>query len=116
MDSPKKSVRAMSDSEFAQALDYFQAKRARKEALELLALVKPFGAAVSHLAYRRIIPRSRATRLALQTLPVIVLFTFPLPPLRDDSGLARAMCLWIKASEQISRGEGGFAACCGSRA
>jgi hypothetical protein len=49
MCSPKKSVRPMSDGELAEALYYFEAKRARKEALELLALVKPSGAARSHI-------------------------------------------------------------------
>jgi hypothetical protein len=39
----------MSDDELAGALHYFETKRARREALELLALVKPHGAALSHL-------------------------------------------------------------------
>jgi hypothetical protein len=41
---------SMSDSEFEKAFFHLEAKRARREALELLALVKPSGCAISHLA------------------------------------------------------------------
>ena len=40
----------MSDTELGEALNYFEAKHARKEALLLLSLVNPSGAAFSHLA------------------------------------------------------------------
>jgi hypothetical protein len=40
----------MSDDELAEALGHFEAKRARREALELLSLVKPAGATLSQLA------------------------------------------------------------------
>jgi hypothetical protein len=40
----------MTDDELTDALNYFEAKRARKEALWLLGLVKPSGALVSHNA------------------------------------------------------------------
>jgi hypothetical protein len=49
-DLPKKATSLMSDSEFEKAFYHFEAKRARREALELLALVKPSGCAVSHMA------------------------------------------------------------------
>jgi hypothetical protein len=48
--SSKRSGRLLSDSELADALNYFEAKRASKEAIELLALVKPSGVAMSQLA------------------------------------------------------------------
>jgi hypothetical protein len=48
--SRKKSARPISDAKLAELLDYFQAKRARREASELLFLVKPSGLAISHLA------------------------------------------------------------------
>jgi hypothetical protein len=50
MHSPKRSARLMSDSELAEALDYFEMKRVSREVHELLSLVKPSGAALSHLA------------------------------------------------------------------
>ena len=46
----QKSARPMSDREFAEALNHFETKRARREAFELLALVNPAGAALSQLA------------------------------------------------------------------
>ena len=39
----------MSDSELAETLEYFEVKRARKEALVLLSLVKPAGGALANL-------------------------------------------------------------------
>jgi hypothetical protein len=48
--SQKKSARPISDAKLAELLDHFEAKRARREAFELLFLVKPSGLAVSHLA------------------------------------------------------------------
>ena len=50
MHSRKKPARPISDAKLAELLDYFEAKRARREASELLFLVKPSGLAISHLA------------------------------------------------------------------
>jgi hypothetical protein len=50
MYSPKNSIRPMSDSEFEQAFYDLEAKRARREALELLALVNPSAATLSQFA------------------------------------------------------------------
>src|SRR5262245_47742942 len=50
MRSPKKSVSPMWDSEIADLFGYFEAKSARREAWELLALVKPSGATLSQHA------------------------------------------------------------------
>jgi hypothetical protein len=50
MHSPKKPVHRMSNDELSQALFHFEAKRARREAIELLNLVRPNAFALSQLA------------------------------------------------------------------
>jgi hypothetical protein len=54
MHAPKKTAHPMLDSELEQLFNYFEAKRARKEAPNLLSLVNPSGAAFSHRASRNL--------------------------------------------------------------